>query len=225
MAFAARLLGALDQAALRDEVLHAREAGEVLDRIQEDQRSELATARDGRPAGEALGRVALGGAGDGEFHCAQQVVVVVNEGPLPLNGLAHAGLREVGFAAFAGGFVRQRLANLQEIVRTRGILPGGEHLRARAQAGTAAAEQVSRGAQLGAIEVGQREHSAAPHAGDLRGVDFLILGLAAMAGLQREGVAEDKGTPRVRPEVGAPLPAQQAFDCHHQIVALGRNHP
>ena len=57
----------------------------------------------------------------------------------------------------------------------------------------AAAEQVA-GLALGpGVDVGHREDAAAEQAGDLAGVDLVVLGLAAVDGLHGQGVAEDEG--------------------------------
>jgi hypothetical protein len=45
--FPAGFLGALDQTAVRDEILHAGEAGDILNLLQHDQRENLATPRHG----------------------------------------------------------------------------------------------------------------------------------------------------------------------------------
>ena len=55
-----------------------------------------------------------------------------------------------------------------------------------------APEQVAGRPHLGGIDVGLREHAAAEQHGNLVGVDLVVFGLAAMDGLHRERMTEDK---------------------------------
>jgi hypothetical protein len=54
-------------------------------------------------------------------------------------------------------------------------------------------EQVAGGAQRGGRAISLGEHAAAQPGGNLGRIDFVMLGLAARDGWQREGVAQDQG--------------------------------
>jgi hypothetical protein len=75
--------------------LDTGKTGNGLALVEEDQGQDLADAGDRLQAGEALGVMALGRAGDIEFHFAPPLVVVIDERQVQLNGLAHAGLGAV----------------------------------------------------------------------------------------------------------------------------------
>jgi plasmid stabilization system protein ParE len=82
-------------------------------------------------------------------------------------------------------------------------------------------EQVSSGSHLGGIGIAHGETSAAKQGGDLEGIDFVVLGLAAVDGLHVEGVAEDELDPFASAEVGEPVPGEDALDGHDEILAEG----
>jgi hypothetical protein len=66
-AFTRGLLRTVDQAAIRDEVLHPGETVDVMDFIAQHQGSALTHPRDGAQAVEGVGIVLLGALDDGEF--------------------------------------------------------------------------------------------------------------------------------------------------------------
>src|SRR5216684_864715 len=88
--FAARLLGALHQTTIGDEILYARKAGAVLNLIQNHQRQDLPDARYGLESRKSLHVVGFGSARNIEFDLAEQFIVVIDEGDLHFNGLPHA---------------------------------------------------------------------------------------------------------------------------------------
>ena len=61
------------------------------------------------------------------------------------------------------------------------------------------------------------KHAAAQQAGDLGGVDRVVLGLAAVDGLHVQGVAEDEGDALVFAEVGEPVPGEHALAADDQV--------
>jgi hypothetical protein len=138
--FVVRLLGAFDQPAVGDEILHPRKAGDVVDFIEEDQGENLANPRHRLQAGKRLDIVGFGRARDIEFDLAQELIVVLDEGDIHFDGLAHAGIREVVGYAFSVGVVRQLLADLRQIVLTVRILNVGHEFGAFAHQTTPAAE-------------------------------------------------------------------------------------
>jgi hypothetical protein len=77
--------------------------------------------------------------------------------------------------------------------------------------GHASAQQVAGGSPLGRLDIGLREHPAAQEHGAFLGVDRVILGRAAVDGLQGEGMAEDAGTPCVGAEVRQPDPGEETL--------------
>jgi hypothetical protein len=219
------LLGALDEATVGHKVLYPGEAGEVLDLIEDDQGQDLANAGHRLQTGEALRVMALGGARDIEFHLASQLVVVVDEGHVHCNGLAHARVREVLFHTLPIAFVRQLLAKLGEVVLAVGVLDVGQEFRPLAHERTTAPEQVAGRAPRRGVDVGHGDHPAAQQARNRVSVNLIVLGFAAVDGLHRESVAQDKGDPLAGTEIREPLPGEDTLHRDDQILAVGGNDP
>jgi hypothetical protein len=76
----------------------------------------------------------------------------------------------------------------------------------------AAAQQVARLAPAFGVGVGQRERAAAQQAGDLAGVDVVVVGLAAVDGFPVQRVAEHEVDVLLVAEVGEPVPGEHALD-------------
>lgn len=96
-----------------------------------------------------------------------------------------------------------------------------DELAALADEVAAAAEQIARLALVPRVDVSHREHAAAQQAGDLGGVEAIILGLAAVDGLHVQGVAEHEGQLVVGTEVGEPVPGEHALAADDDAVAIG----
>ena len=58
---------------------------------------------------------------------------------------------------------------------------------------------------------------------NLLGVDLVIFGLAAVDGFHRERMPQDKRNPFSRAQVGKPIPGEDTFDTHDQILPIGRD--
>jgi hypothetical protein len=54
-------------------------------------------------------------------------------------------------------------------------------------------------------------------------IDLVVLGFAAVDGLHVQGVAEDEGNPLLRAKIREPVPREDAFDGHHETLAVGRD--
>jgi hypothetical protein len=58
-------------------------------------------------------------------------------------------------------------------------------------------------------------------AGDLVGVDAVVLGLAAVDGFHVQRVADEEGDVFLGAAVGQPVPAEHALDADNEVVAEG----
>jgi len=106
--------------------------------------------------------VGLGRPRDIEFHLTQELVIGIDEGHVDFKGLADAGSGEMFFAARTVGFVGKLLADLGEMVLTVGMLDVGQKFRSFPSPVTAAAQEIPGGPHLGGIDIGLRQHPAAP---------------------------------------------------------------
>lgn len=66
-----------------------------------------------------------------------------------------------------------------------------------------------------------RQGAAPQQAGDLGGVDLIVLAFAAVDGFHVQGVAEDEGDLLPVAEIGEPVPTKQALDGDDESVAEG----
>jgi hypothetical protein len=85
------------------------------------------------------------------------------------------------------------------------------------------AQQVTGGAHLGRVDIGLREHPAAPQDSNLMGVDLIVFGFATVDGFHIQGMAQHKRDPVIGAEVGEPVPGKHTFGSHDDLLAVGRN--
>jgi hypothetical protein len=85
----------------------------------------------------------------------------------------------------------------------------------------AAAQQVAGFAHALGVDRGEREVAAAQQAGDLVGVDLVVLGLGAVDELQVQGVTQCEGDVLFRAAIGEPIPGEHAFGAADEVVAEG----
>ncbi len=94
-AFVGRLLDALDQATVGDEVLDPGKTGDVVNLVEEHQRQDLGDAGDRAEPVEGVDVVRLGGARELEFKVREQGVIVVDEREVHRDALLDARVGEV----------------------------------------------------------------------------------------------------------------------------------
>ena len=81
----------------------------------------------------------------------------------------------------------------------------------------ATAKQVPRGPHLGRVGIGLGQKTSTEKAGDLQGVDSVVLGLGPVDGPHIEGVAKDEGDVVLGAEVGEPVPVEDALGTDDEI--------
>jgi hypothetical protein len=95
----------------------------------------------------------------------------------------------------------------------------GEQRGPLADQARASPQQVAGLAHAFGVDIGEREVAAAQEAGDLLGVDLVVLGLGAVSELHVQGVTQDEGDSLLGAQVGEPVPGVQALDADHDVVA------
>jgi hypothetical protein len=194
-----------------------------MDFIQQHQTQNLTDARNGAQLVERIGIVLLGRFENGQFHIAEQAVVVVNEREIDFDALLHRRIGKPLGDAVAVRLVGNLLANLGQVVLTIGILDVPEQLRALAHQVHPAPEQVTGGAHRCRRDRGLRDHPAAEQHGDFPGVNPVVFRFAAMDGFHRQGMAEDKRQSVLRTQVGEPVPRKEALHGDDNILSIGGN--
>ena len=185
----------------------------------------MSDARDALQSRERLDILGFGTTGEIEFHFPEELIVVIDEGDIDCDGLAHAGIGEMVGDIFAVGFVGESLAGLGQIVLAVGIMDVGQQFGTLAGQMAAPPESVAGRPQLRRIDIRLREHTATKQHGNLVGIQLIVLGFAAMNRLPRERVAQDKGNLLLGTEVRQPLPREHTFDADDEVFSLGSNDP
>src|SRR5262245_2404290 len=90
ISFSCGLFGALDQPGIGDKVLDCGEAFDIVDLVEDDQSQDLADAVHRAQPVEYVDVVYLGRLSDVELDLGEQLIVVIDEREVHLDGLTHA---------------------------------------------------------------------------------------------------------------------------------------
>ena len=225
VAFPGGFLGAFHQATVRDKILPPWEAVDVMDFIEQHPTEDLANAGHRPEQVKGVGVVCCGRGQDRQLHVTEQSVVVANQRQVDREALLHRGSGEAFRHSSPIRFVGDLLAHLREVLLPLGILEMCEQLRALTHEMQAAPQQIPGRPQGGGIDIGLREHATTEQDRDLVGIDLVVFRFATVDGLHVEGMAQDKGNPFLRAEVGEPGPGEQAFDRDDDVSPIGCNVP
>jgi hypothetical protein len=220
-AFPSRFLGALDQAARGGEILHPREAVDLMDFVEPHEAEDLANAGHRLQQIQGIGGMVPRGFDDGEFDVAPQLILVGDERKLHFDALLHRWIGKALGDAIAVRFVGNVFADGREVIHTGGSVDMGQEFAAFARERHASTQQVAGRAHLDRIDLGLWKHSAAQQYGDFMGVERIVFGLAAMNGFQVEGMTEDKRDPMFSTEISKPVPGKHAFGRQDDLIAVG----
>ena len=205
-AFAGRCLGTLHETTIRSALLPSREALDVMDFVEPHEAENLANAGDGAQQLYGSGVLVLGGSDEGELEVTEPLIVAAAACESDCNAFLPRWIGKPFSAAIAIGWVGDLFAERRQVIWAVGMLHVGQEFAAFACQVRASAQQVAGGAHLARIDIRLWEHAAAQQHGDFMGGDLVILGLAAMDGLHREGMAEDKRDAVCSTEVSTPGP-------------------
>jgi hypothetical protein len=220
-AFAGRFLGTLHETTIRSELLHPREALDVMDFVEPHEAENLANAGDCAQQISGIGVMVLGGSDDGELEVTEQLSVAADECEIDVDAFVHRWIGKAFSDAVAIGLVGDLFADRRQVILAVGILHVRQECAAFACQVRASAQQVAGGAHLARIDICLRAHPAAQQNGDFMGVDRVVFGLAAMDSLHIEGMAEDKRDALVSTEVSKPVPSKHTFGRHDDLIAVG----
>jgi len=222
-ACARRLLGPFDEATGGDAILDPGEVGEVMHRVEQDHTHNLANAGNRVEPREALRIVRLCCLEDRQRDVAAQPLIVVKESAVDCDTFLHGRLREpLGYPS-AVGFLRALFPDLRQVILAVGMPdlrePRGTFPRER----HATPQESTRSAHLRRRDIRLRQQAATQQDGNLLGGDRVVCGLATMDRLHREGRAQDKRQPLLRPEIGEPIPREETCDGDDKPLALRSN--
>ena len=160
---------------------------------------------------------------DMPFEFSQDLVERFYHLQVDLNAFPHLGIlkafRDAGVVVFA----RKFLVESWQVVLGVGILDMGDEFTAPPCNIHPSSQQITGGPPFRRIGIGDGEIAALEQTGDFIGIDFIVLGLAAMDCPHIQGVAEDEGELLGGAEIGQPIPAEDTFHPDNDIFLIGRN--
>ena len=121
----------------------------------------------------------------------------------------------------AEGVVGDVRAHRGPRVRPRRLVDRGQACRAFPQKGPPTPEPGAARPQVGRRDGGLREQATTAEHGHRLRVDRGVFGLPAMEGVQGQRMPEDKRHPFSGPEVGTPVPGEEACHGHDALVPVG----
>jgi hypothetical protein len=222
-AFPACFRAALNQAARRGAVLHARQPFDAVDFITPHAAEHLANTRNRVPPVEGMGIVMRGGFQAIAFEVLESRIVLGDQAQVDRHRVLHSRrLKALGHPV-AGGFGGHLRPALGPVVWALGRLHVRYKLRACAHQRRTTPPEVRGGAHLGGVDIGVREHPAAPQGSNVVRIDLIMCGLAALDGVHGEGVTQDHGHPLFRTQGSPPGPGDETLDRHHEALTRGRH--
>jgi hypothetical protein len=206
VACAGRFLGTRAHAAIRDNVLHAREPLQVMALGAQDHTQDVPDAGYGAQEVQGSRTVLLGSGHEGSRQLAAALVVGAKQGEVHCDALLHGGIGNPLGHAVTGGLIGNLFPDLGQVVLTVGVLDVGQERGPFPREIQAAPEQIPGGAHLGRIHLGLGAHAATQEPRKLVRLDRVVLGLAAMDRRHLEGMAEDQREACLGTELGQPGP-------------------
>ena len=190
-------------------------------RIEKGEAQDLSDTGHGVQAEQGLRVVDPGLPDDGLFEVTDEFIVGVAEGQIGLHALLEHGIVESVGNRSPLVLVDEGSRRPGQVVLMEGVLDVGHELGPLADEVGPTPQKVPGRSHLGWIDVGHGEKASPEQAGDLEGIDAVVLGLAPMDGLHVESVAEDEGDGVLGTEVGEPVPAEDALAGYDQVLPVG----
>ena len=134
------------------------------------------------------------------------------------DGMSFAG-QQLGFPLVAVG---DRAEGFPVVSQLMGAETGQE-FGAMPDKGQALAQEGAQRTPGAGINIGWGDEIGPEQVGQFFGVNAVVLVLAAVNGLEVEGVGQDEGDAGLLAGVGQPIPAEHAFGADGQVVAVGFN--
>jgi hypothetical protein len=196
---------------------------DVIDVVEPHETEHLADAGDGVPPIQGVGVMMFGGVDEGEFHVAKPSIIVAAAWPIDFNPFVHRWIGKALSTPVTGGFSGHLLATGRQGIRAVGLLPVGQPRGPVVCPRHPASKPVAGRPPLGRIDRGVWEHAATAQDGKLWRGDRGVFGLPTMDRLHVQGMAADERDAFVSPQVGQPVPGEQAFDRDDETLSLGRH--
>lgn len=158
-----------------------------------------------------------------KLELVEGVIVGVEQCHVGSNRHLDAVVVEMLDQSLAVGLAVDPLLESREVILSVGVLDVGEQLSSLTGKEQASSQQVTGRPHSPRVHVGLRERATTQENRDFVRVDPVVLGFAPMNRFHEQCVSEHEGEPFLRTKVGQPVPAEQALDGDHQIVAVGND--
>src|SRR6516164_1820486 len=219
-----RLVLTAHQPRVRQELADLLEARQIVYFVQKHQSENGSNAGDGTQPVIHLNIVYLGRACQVQLHFGNEFVELIDQVEIQGGAHVHRGMSEplgdVQLRAVAG--VAQLLAERRQVVLRIEDLQVCDQLGTLVHQVHPPAQQVTRLTHPLRIDVRQREVAALEQAGNLGGVESVVLRFAAVDQLHIQRVTEDEGNVVLRAAIRQPVPAEHAFRADDQIPTVRR---
>jgi len=216
-----RLMHAFDQTRVREKLLDAWKALDVVDLVEQGQSEDLTDSWYGAQQKEACVVVLADFMEQEQLELSDHLVVGGGEGDVDGDGHLQSFLVEVLDDVSPVLGLADALLQRREVVLSVGVLDVGEKLAALPGEEQPPAQKISRRPHLARIDVGLWQVSSAQQRGDLGGVAAVVLGLSPMDRLHEEGMAEHEGEAVLLAQVCYPVPAEEALDGDDEVLLVG----
>jgi hypothetical protein len=216
-------LGAFDPAARGHELLHPREAREVMPCIPEHETADLAKARDGLEPRPRVGIMRLGRRDHGPRQIPAQSIIVPNQGTVDVEALLHGGSRKPLHNTITVGCGGDLLADLRQIVRTGRLLDRRQQRSPVAHQMPAPPEHIPGGPQVSGIDVRLRSHAPRRSTAIFWASSVSCVALPPCMAFMYRAWPKTKGIPSWVHRSASQVPGEETFDADHEILAIGRN--
>ena len=190
--FPGGVLLALHEPGVGGEVLHAFEAVDIVDFVEQGQGENFSHSVNGAQAVEVVDVVDFGLLSEEKLEVSDESVIVSGELDVGGDAFGNGRVGEIlGDALAIASVVDAGLGSGKIVLMVR-VLDVGEEQASLAHQGEPAAQEIASGAHLGRVDIGLRKHASSKQGRDLERVDAVVLGLASVNGLHVQSVTEDE---------------------------------
>ena len=215
-----RFLGRLHEAAVGGEVLDFGESLDVVDFVEDGKAEDAPYSRDGAYSEIGIGVMLFGEGGYLLFELRQDGVVEIEKVQVELNALPDAFVGKELSKSLSLRLPAGVLLHLRQVVLVGSILDVSQKFGSLAGEIHSSPEQITGGAHLWRVDVGDGEHASSRKHGDFLCVDSVVFCLTTVNSFHVEGMTKDESDTFFVAQICYPVPCEGAFNSDHEIFAV-----
>ena len=222
-------LGACDQAAGGHEILHPREASDVMHFLPEHEPEALANAWDGLEPIQGVGIMRLVRRDNGQRQIPEQRIIGPTQSKVDFAALLPGRIRNPLRNPVTGGLIGELRADLGQIVLTVGWLDMRQQLSPVAHQMHSPPEPVARGPHVGGIDVRLRQHAPRRSTAIFGTSIVSYLALPPWRAFIDHACPRTKGIPPRVHRAASQVPGEESIrhtrrlDTHDDVLPVGRD--